>query len=110
MSNRLGSAGRLSLPAEPRGRREAVCPGKPEAFRTSGGRAACRGFDATLGPGVGNIEVVSRVILPNELQNPKVGANGVRPRAPNRSPLQPCDADPAPDGRDNLSILSHFWA
>src|SRR5208337_4695940 len=36
----LASAGRLSLPAEARRRREAVCAGKPEAFRTSGGRAA----------------------------------------------------------------------
>jgi len=26
----LGSAGRLSLPAEPRGRKERVCAGKPE--------------------------------------------------------------------------------
>jgi len=45
LTNPLGSAGRLSLPAEPRGRREAVCAGKPEAFRTAGGRAA---FSATL--------------------------------------------------------------
>jgi hypothetical protein len=30
MTSLLGSAGRLSLPAEPRGRREVVCAGKPE--------------------------------------------------------------------------------
>jgi len=48
LTNPLGSAGRLSLPAEPRGRREAVCAGKPEAFRIrqlTDGRAA---FSATL--------------------------------------------------------------
>jgi hypothetical protein len=45
LTNLLGSAGRLNLPAEPRGRREAVSAGKPEAFRTAGGRAA---FSATL--------------------------------------------------------------
>jgi predicted Zn-dependent protease len=37
------SAGRLSLPAEARRRREVVSAGKPEAFRTSGGRAGTVG-------------------------------------------------------------------
>jgi hypothetical protein len=39
-TNPIGSAGRLSLPAEPGAKRGAVCAGKPEAFRKSGGRAA----------------------------------------------------------------------
>jgi hypothetical protein len=38
LTNTLGSAGRLSLPAEPRGRREAACAESPKlsAFRTRG--------------------------------------------------------------------------
>ena len=36
----LGSAGRLSLPAEPRGLLWVEAPGKAKPFRTSGGRAA----------------------------------------------------------------------
>jgi hypothetical protein len=36
----LGSAGRLSLPAEPRGLLRAEALGKAKPFRTAGGRAA----------------------------------------------------------------------
>ena len=48
LTDPLSSAGRLSLPAELRARSKAACAGKPEAFRTSGGRAASRDFDATV--------------------------------------------------------------
>ncbi len=49
LSNSLLSAGRLSLPAEPRGKWEAVCAGKPEAFRKSGGTAALGRYPSGTG-------------------------------------------------------------
>jgi hypothetical protein len=49
LTSPLGSAGRLSLAAEPRGRRKQVCGGKPEAFPSADEQSRfVAGSDATL--------------------------------------------------------------
>ena len=69
----LGSAGRLSLPAEPRGLVRAEALGKAQPFRTAGGRAAlgCHLSGTLTRPWIGIVPVLR---APNQAPNERLTA------------------------------------